>query len=159
MPPKKRIRDKAYCRKIALASYYRHRPERLAAAKKWRLNNSVKNEVCKLRNRETGAVGNILSSIKNRARRQGVAFNLTVDWWLAHFSQGCAVTGLDLAAPLVGRGVRRSGGPWSPHVDRIKAGGDYTMDNCRIVCGLYNKARCNWSDADVMKMAKALVAY
>lgn len=85
-----------------------------------------------------------------QARTKGVAFNLTEDWLLAHFSQGCEVTGADLE---IGKGS-----PWSAEIDRIKPGGDYTMDNCRVVCAIYNRARMNFTDAQVREFATKLLA-
>ena len=156
MSNKKRVRGE-YGRRKSLEYYHRNRAACLRKMKKWQKDNPALYAECRRKSRSKNAVKSLLECIRYRAKRQGVGFDLTEDWWLAHFSQGCAATGLDLDAPVVGSGAGRSGGPWSPHVDRIRVGGDYTMDNCRIVCGLYNMARRNWSDADVLKMATALV--
>jgi len=104
------------------------------------------------RKRTSAPIEMVLKGIKDRARKQGVAFNLTKDWYLAHMNI-CAVTGIELEPPGATRGI---GGPWRAEVDRIKAGGDYTMDNCRLVCAMYNKAKQNWTDEEVLKMAEAL---
>lgn len=48
------------------------------------------------------------------------------------------------------------GGPWSAEIDRINPNAGYTMDNCRIVASIYNQAKMNWSDVDVMNFALAL---
>lgn len=89
-----------------------------------------------------------LGAIKARAKKQGVKFNLTEDWFLAHFNI-CEVTGIELNLD--------SGSPWLAEVDRIIPGGDYTMDNCRLVCAIYNRSRMTYTDADVKRMATALI--
>lgn len=35
----------------------------------------------------------------------------------------------------------------------------HVISNCRLVCACFNLARKNWSDEDVLRMAKALIAY
>jgi hypothetical protein len=120
-------------------------------AKEWRQKHPDSNR----RRRERNPIESILSTLKGKAKRLGLEFNLTEEWYLAHFSQGCAVTGAELAAPSIGTGSGHRP-PNGPQVDRIKIGGNYTMDNCRIVCAIYNQARSNWSDEDVMRMAREL---
>lgn len=38
-----------------------------------------------------------------------------------------------------------------------RSGRGYTKDNCRIVSVIYNKAKSDYRDEDVIKMAKALL--
>lgn len=90
-----------------------------------------------------------LSAIKSRAKNAGVAFNLTEEWFLAHFSQGCEFTGKDFSLD--------SSSPWYAEIDRIKPGGDYTMDNCRIVCAIYNRARLAWPDSVVSEFCHLVI--
>lgn len=90
-----------------------------------------------------------LKDKRTECRERGLKFNLTEEWFLAHFSQGCAVAGVDLVID------RKS--PWHAEIDRINHGGDYTMDNCRIVCAIYNRSRMNFSDSEVLEFAKMLV--
>jgi len=61
----------------------------------------------------------------------------------------CEATGVELEL--------KKGSPWSVEIDRIKVGGDYTMDNCRLVCAIYNRARWTFSDNDVRIMSNALI--
>ena len=93
----------------------------------------------------------ILKAAKSRAAKNGVKFDLTEEWYEEQLQKSCAATGL----PFDTTTVR---GPWVPHIDRIVAGGDYTMENCRLVCGCFNYARQNWGDEAVLIMAVALVA-
>jgi hypothetical protein len=49
---------------------------------------------------------------------------------------------------------RRS--PWSPSIDRINPRLDYTLANCRVVVWMYNAAKSEFRDEDVLIMAGAL---
>jgi len=51
----------------------------------------------------------------------------------------------------------RTNTPWVAHIDRIVPEKGYTEDNCRLVCAMYNIAKKNWTDKDVIKMAKGLL--
>ena len=46
--------------------------------------------------------------------------------------------------------------PWTPVPDRIDSSKPYTKDNVQWVCNVYNSAKNNWTDEEVMEMAKAL---
>lgn len=88
-----------------------------------------------------------LAAIRDRAKRSGLDFNLTLDWMLAHFNV-CEATGLEFSLD--------PNSPWAMEVDRKNPLLGYTMDNCRMVCAIYNRAKMQWTDADVMRMANAL---
>lgn len=111
-------------------------------------------KLAKRKCKERNPVYHVLYGIRGRSVKKGLEFNLTVDWYLAHFSQGCAVTGKDLMPPR--RREKSEANPWDAHVDRIDQKRGYTMDNCRIVCAMFNQARGQWKDSDVMEMADAL---
>lgn len=85
------------------------------------------------------------------SRKLGVESDITRDWLLEKFHGRCEVTGLpfDFSVPH---------GPFGPSVDRIVPGSPYLMANVRIVVLIYNTLRLNHSDADVLRMARALVA-
>lgn len=96
-------------------------------------------------------VREVIKAARCRASKKGLPFDLTEDWYEAEFAKGCAATGLALEKP----GGR---GPWSAHIDRKVPGAGYTQANCRLVCAVFNLAKKNWSDDDVLRMAAALVA-
>lgn len=81
-----------------------------------------------------------LNDKRKYCNKNGIEFNLTEEWFLAQFSQGCEMTGKDFELDV---------GPWSAHIDRIDNNKGYTMDNCRIVCKIYNIAKNVWTDAIV----------
>jgi len=101
----------------------------------------------------------ILSRKRAEARRQHVKFNLNEEWYLAHYSQGCEVTGRDFESFRDFGVSGGSRGPWYPEIDRIKPGGDYTMDNCRLVCAIYNQAKKDWDDASVLEMIRLVIQH
>jgi len=94
-----------------------------------------------------------IKSAKLRAKKQGVPFSLTMDWAINSFEeQGrkCAVTQL----PINGGGKHD---PWQPSIDRIVPKDGYTPENCRLVAYIYNCARNQFSESDLLKMCEALV--
>ena len=92
-----------------------------------------------------------LKSAKKRAEEYGLPFDLTPEWFENLFSKGCAATGL----PLDKNGSKT---PFTVNIDRIIPANGYVQSNCRLVCSCFNKAKWNWTDADVEKMARAFVA-
>lgn len=91
-----------------------------------------------------------MKSARKRADEKGQPFDLTPEWYDAEFEKGCAVTGL----PLDPNGSKT---PFTAHVDKIIPALGYLKSNCRLVCACYNLAKKHWTDADVLRMAKALV--
>ena len=92
----------------------------------------------------------MLSAIRCRATRDGLAFELTEEWYTERYQRGCSVTSIPFDPP-------QSGTPWVAHVDRIVPNLGYTISNCRLVCACFNVAKKNWTDNDVLIMARALV--
>jgi hypothetical protein len=95
-----------------------------------------------LRQTPRGRANSLFQLAKDRAKDEGRAFELTIDWVEARIWRGCAVTGL----PFIMEGGRGSGrgSPRSPSIDRIDASRGYELDNCRVVCNAINKAAGDW---------------
>lgn len=91
-----------------------------------------------------------IKSARKRAEEKGLPFDLTPEWYDEQFEKGCAVTGLKLDP-------NGSKTPWTAHVDKIVPSLGYIRSNCRLVCACYNLAKKHWSDADVERMARALI--
>ena len=91
-----------------------------------------------------------ITSARNRAKKMNLPFDLTIEWYEKEFEKGCAITGLKLDP-------NGSKTPWTVHVDRIIPALGYVMSNCRLVCACYNLAKKNWTDEDILLMAKSLV--
>lgn len=92
-----------------------------------------------------------LNQCRHKCRRNGTRFDLTLEFLVDKLTNGCEVTGL----PFNFKDKRC---PFGPSLDRIKPQGDYTMDNVRVVCLAYNLGRSNWSDRDMLTIARALVS-
>lgn len=95
-----------------------------------------------------------IRSVKARARNQSVPFNLTTDWLSSQVEAQdgcCAMTGIKFKLD------RETHSPFAPSIDRVVPAGGYTQENCRIVCYIVNCAKNQFTDAELMKMARALV--
>ena len=105
-----------------------------------------------------GRASDLLKSLKHRAKRRGVECTLTRQWLIERLeAEACEVTGVPFqlsGGKINGRFIH----PFSPSVDRILPGGGYTPENCRLVIRSFNVARADFDDADVLVLARALVA-
>ena len=92
-------------------------------------------------------------ALMDRIRKSGHETDLTVDWIQEGIGVGCC--------PVTGVEFDLSSDGWSafaPSVDRIDSKKPYTQENCRVVAVIFNLAKNQFSDEDVMKMARAMVA-
>lgn len=120
-----------------------------AKAKNW-YYSPEKGKVKREKFRDAHPGRNTLRARKAYAKRKGITFNLTEEWYVGEWDKGCALT----AIPFASSGEKS---PWIAHIDRIVPEKGYIESNCRLVCACYNFAKSNWTDEDVLKMAKALV--
>lgn len=97
----------------------------------------------------------MLNNMRSRARRDGVAATITREWVLKRLEDGtCEITGLSFVLSVGhGRGHARSA--FSPSLDRRDAGGDYSPENCRLVCWIYNRARGAFPEDQFETMCRA----
>ena len=94
--------------------------------------------------------------IRSRSKKRGFPFNLTVEFLAEKIMRGrCEVTGIPFE---LGSSDEHHTKAFSPSVDRIIPGGGYTQNNVRVVVYIYNIARSDFSEDDVLTFAKALVA-
>ena len=106
----------------------------------------------KFENRAKG----LLRSAINRADAQGVYFDLDMPWIMERIvGARCELTGLpfDLSAKKYEKGSRYN--PFSPSIDRIIAGGDYSKENCRMIVIALNVGINHWGEEIYSKIAKA----
>jgi hypothetical protein len=88
----------------------------------------------------------ILWRAELRARKKGIAFELTEDWLQPRLDAGkCELTGLQLTA----KGVLA---PLMPSIDRKDSSKGYTPDNCRVICWALNAAFNQWGEAEARKI-------
>ncbi len=93
----------------------------------------------------------MMRSILLRARDRGMACDLTLEWCRERLYRGaCEVTGIRFV-----QGVRS---PWNASVDRRDSAKGYTIDNCQMVVYMYNIAKMEWPEREVLMMARALCA-
>ena len=103
-----------------------------------------------------GRAASLINQAKCRARLQGVNCTLNTEWAMARLKQGyCEISRFPFDMSMGhGRWKRQ---PFTPSIDRLNAGGDYTPENCRVVCWALNMAMSNWGLDPVLKIARALV--
>lgn len=88
---------------------------------------------------------------KNDAKKKGLEWSISFEWISDRILAGtCEMTGLPF--------IYARSHPFMPSIDRIDPESGYTEDNCRIVCYMYNMAKNRWTDANVLRMAEALVS-
>lgn len=102
----------------------------------------------------------LFKSIRARCRQRGVEVTITRDWIEQRVVAGfCEVTGLPFD---IRRDPRADDGhfsnPFAPSVDRIDRKKGYTPGNCVVVCWIYNLAKGPYTHAEVMRLARALLA-
>ena len=91
---------------------------------------------------------------RQRKKNPNSPFTLTKEWILEKIKAGyCEVTKLPFNLEF-GSTSRR---PFAPSVDKINPRGNYTIENCQMVCFIYNVAKGEFHHEDVCKLARAIV--
>lgn len=97
-----------------------------------------------------GCADNLLRGAKQRAKKKGLPFDLTLDWVMERLHRGeCEVTSI----PFNFDGGKN---PFGPTIDRIVPQEGYTKENCQVVVWTYNAAKGNGTHEDVLILARAL---
>lgn len=105
-----------------------------------------------------GVAGKLCSSAKRRAKLNNLEFNLTPEWVKEQLTLlKCSVTNIDLVIGKYDNRLYRVN-PYAPSIDRKDPSIGYTMDNCRIVCWIYNLCKADFPEAIVLEFAKAYVS-
>lgn len=93
---------------------------------------------------------------RNRAKRNGQSFSLTVEWALEQIESCkwiCPALGTQM---LLASGHRDD----SPSIDRIDPGGGYVQENCRIISWRANRLKGDGSPSELKRVAEyAMQAY
>ena len=84
----------------------------------------------------------MLSSAKNRAKRQGVDFDLTIDYLLTIASDNCPVDGFPMEWRV---NKEQEAGPAmrTPSLDKVIPSLGYTKGNVQVICWQYNSWKRN----------------
>lgn len=110
-------------------------------------------------NRENDFENYVLARTKAKAKKECRKFNLDLAWITSELAKGkCSVTNMPFVRPAYQPGKKGIKGAWSPSIDRIDNSKGYTKANCRIVVWMYNLAKNNYRDIDMVKMSVALTA-
>lgn len=107
--------------------------------------------------RKTRFENYVLARTKAKAKKEGKDFDLDLDWVKAELERGtCSVTNMPLVRPTYSPGKKIKRGQWSPSIDRIDNSKGYTKDNSRMVVWMFNLAKNNYRDQDIITMSIAL---
>lgn len=90
-----------------------------------------------------------LQSLRARAEKKGIDFDLTPDWIEAKMAyEFCEATGIRFR----GKGNE----PFGRTIDRKDSSKGYTKANCWVACWMYNRAKMDNTHDDVMEMVAAM---
>lgn len=96
----------------------------------------------------------LLSDIRSRCTQRSITFDLDEAWILERWRAGCCeATGI----PFDEANGKIHHRPWGFSIDRNDQTKGYTKDNCKAVVWAYNRAKGTGTDADVVRLAKALL--
>jgi hypothetical protein len=93
-----------------------------------------------------------LMSLKSKAKRLGIEFNLDSEWASARWTGCCELSGI----PFVLDALTRS--PFTLSVDKIDPKKEYTKDNCRFILWALNAFKGESDDTTLVDIARALIA-
>lgn len=116
-------------------------PEMAEKARQWAANA-----------RRADIVKYLIKGAKSRSVKFGHEFDLTIEWARQRWTGKCELTGIEF--------VISSGciGFLSPSLDKIEPAKGYTQANCRFILACLNSFKGAATDADMMLVARALVA-
>ena len=124
---------------------------------RWNARNPGKSKAALRKRRAENPWYQSLFGCGQRARDNGLAYDLTTEWARQTYTGLCVLTTVPFIvsaqSPASKSGIR----PYSPSIDRINPLKGYTQDNCRWVLSAVNSFKGEMSDAEMLTLAKALV--
>lgn len=95
------------------------------------------------------------SRIRSNKKNKCSDFDLTLEWIENKILNGfCEITNLPFS---LNKNTEYRVNPFYPSLDKINPKKGYTMDNCRLVCYIYNIAKGEYSDEILLTFAKKLI--
>lgn len=88
-------------------------------------------------------------SVKARARKEKLPFDLTVEWAKSVWTGRCALSNVEFELK-----IKRH--PRSPSIDKIDPKKGYLQSNCRFICLAANRFKNDWSDQEIIEIAKGI---
>jgi hypothetical protein len=151
-------KPKTYCKPCASAKSSQYLAKQRTTKPDFYEHNRVRQQRAREKNKKA-RVAMIFTNVKFHAKRRSrdLDFSLTRDLLFLLFELQewkCKQTGIPLDL-TTGKGKR----PFGPAVDRIDNEKGYQISNIQIVCNVYNYAKNEFTDGDVMKFAEALIAH
>lgn len=157
---KKNGRLHSYCRKCV--SDYQRSPDQKTVRRAAALAHHVRNREARLAYKRArmatiaGRSWEMLDGAQRRSAKMGKTCDLTRDWIEKKIQEGrCPLTGwhFDLGGPSNGARLN----PHAPSLDRIDSRQGYTVSNTRVVCAQANLAKNDFTDDELIELAKAIV--
>lgn len=144
-------------RSMSARDYYaNNRAEIIKRVGEWQKRNPDRVRISKARQRKKVRAEKpymaTLYDAKARARRNGLAFELTESWARERWTGKCELTGA-----LFDRLTGGRPSAFSASLDRIDPTNGYTPDNCRFILWAVNRFKSNYDDATMMRIARLLV--
>lgn len=103
------------------------------------------------------AATRLYNAARNKATGRRLQFDLKFSTVFRQVDRGyCSVTGIPFDfrdTPVHGIDL-----PFRPSLDRIDNSRGYLDNNVQVVIKMYNTAKYNWNDEDVLHMAKMLIS-
>lgn len=144
-------------RELNRASYWRHREDRVARSLAYHTKHRARlieaQRANAYRARLETPWKSLVSEAERRAKKRGLAFNLTDAWAKEKWTGRCALT--EIVFILTERGS----GPkfFSPSIDRVEPKLGYVQSNCRFILHAVNAMKGSKSDAEVLLVCEAIV--
>lgn len=116
-----------------------------------RVREKLKRRRLKARAIATNRAKYMWLAVRSEAKRKGVKFDLTVEWFDSRINAGtCEMSGLPFH-------FDKPGHPNTPSVDRRAAGGHYVQANCRMILRSLNWALGHWGEDYICSLFKAVI--
>lgn len=137
-------------------NYQLNKEHRRAYMKKWYVDNQPTVNAYRVRHRKTSPWEFALRATIQRAKAKEVPCTLNSEWAKEIWTGICALSGIPFDTEWTGKnGPRRR----SPSIDRIIPSLGYVPSNVRFILHSLNSFRGNGTDAEMLEMAEALIAF